>query len=460
MKQLFLLLILFFAIHSSAISRVRINAWIPGAKSEVVRIYSSPEIVSNNKECIAFTRVDAEGWFHVDIECYFPSRIIIDIASCQQSILIEPDKTYDLRSEQFVIIEGENPAFSGRSLGFQLSNVDINAIGKKSDKLDSLYSDFLQKEFVRVFRQRDTKAVQIFADTLQNIFRSDSSTYIQQKVKFLTAGLLYQTNQLKREELQSRYLSDRPIYQNDEFVVFFETLMQNYFSSQKFVNYSNIQEALFTKNPVEAALDTLGSDPLLKHEMQRELALMFIIRDLYYQSASMQSKLLQVITDFKNYTTFKKHKIILEYLAIQLKYLKPGTELPSVIPYLAEGRVIDLVKESKPLYLVFARTTCISCMDGLDLLALMPNDILRNINVAVVILDRDALSAQQQIQSKAFPFSFYYTGIDPAFTEIFRIKGLPNELLIGSDRLIIANPAMRPGDDLEYLFYQMVKKSK
>lgn len=459
-KKCFLIVFFGLTVLIHADAKVTIYGSIIGAKGEVVRVFSASDLVSRQQQCIAYTVIRDDGTFSLDFEWSSTAPVWIDVAFYREKWVIEPGKSYHFTSERSFQFNPNTYEKQLGSIGLTLVGQHFSLINQHNWQIDSLYNDFMEREFVKVFRHKNTESVEKFNRLLSDKFTADSSQYIKVKIQCLTSELEYQSGLKSRAELQQILFADRPYYYHDEYVNVFNNILSQYFVSQQQVSWYGFNFALNSAEPVLAMLDTLGKDPLLKHEMVREVALLSILRQVYTSVPSVRQKVSEALNVFGHYTKFPYHAALAKALKKQIQVLHAGSPLPQIKPYYsAQNTKNDWLLTKKPIYILFAGSNCRSCIEDLDILAAFPEYILKQVDVRVIMLDRDSAAAQRFITQKPYPFRFIYSGNDPAYSEAFNVKGLPFEILADESGNIISYPAMRPGNELEHYFNQLILKS-
>ena len=332
------------------------------------------------------------------------------------------------------------------------------------DNFNYSFSNFLENNFLAIYKFRDTKLIQLFENEMQEKLNATTELNPEQ-FDFLKSYITYQVADLKKashtisdNQLIEHYLQEKILYDQPNYMLFFSHLFSKYLETNTIgLSYSKFN--LLLEQPKKAALlmEFLEKDTKLKDERLRELVLLKIAKDVYYRSDFNQAKIKNLLEEISRSSKFIEHQKIGKTLINKLGRLSVGSVAPSFKLKNSQGASRILKDYSgKYVYLVFSSDDCPTCeLDSTSLKHIQERytDDLRVVNIRANYhpISNPNKQYPQKIESLLFDNDF-------ELLDTYQVKIFPYFMLLDREGKILLNPAKKPDDGMDHYLDFLIKK--
>lgn len=333
-----------------------------GRRVELLR-YADP--ISQLELLVDSSTIDADG--HFQLRCYsnYPMLVTMQIENYSQSFYVEPAKEYDviIPSFDWNLDEKRNVFLEPEPLPLLFQNVGKEDVNLMVDSIDRTIARFLDENWFH-FDQK-FKPSPYYFDSLQfvvsNLFPKCTDDFINRYKVYQLAEMKYALKFDSRKNLIDKFIKNQPIlYYDENYMSLFSTLYA-YSISKGTKDISIYRLAHWVYNlDLDTYIDSIGMDPLLRHEQVRELAALQALRESYYNFHYYDAEMVvKMIEKLASRTKFPEHKKIaqniLESISVQNSQLKKDECLNYVLPNVDKQPVSLQDLKGKWVYIAFVR---------------------------------------------------------------------------------------------------------
>lgn len=362
---LFMLMLLFLSESALAQRNIVIKGHSENGSGKRVEILKRADQISQKEIIADSATIDQDGNFRLHLYTNYPMLVSMRIDNYSQSFYVEPARDYDILIPSFDwnMDEKKNIYLDPEPLPILFQNLPQDDINLQIDSIDRVISRFLEQN--RVHLDQRFRPSAYWFDSLAVVLNrqcpDSDKEFVNRYKRYQLAELKYNLKFDSRKKLIEKYIKNQPIIYNDEnYMSLFSTLFA-YSISKGTKDISVYRLAHWVYNlDLDTYIDSIGTDPLLRHEQVRELAALQALQESYYNfhyyNAEMVVKMIEKIAER---TKFAEHKTIARNIIEGLnntkeeenKDLFSGITLPDVNknPVSLEGL------KGKWLYIAFVR---------------------------------------------------------------------------------------------------------
>jgi hypothetical protein len=456
--KLLLPFVLFYLLISKPFQAqpVSISGHFPGAAGETAFLHGYSDFMSKNEVVVASTVIDKEGHFAFTLNIDHTSPFFLEIGFYRVSFYAVPGTSWVFSSRDFQVRENGNPLLPQSYLPCEI----------KGPRTDSL----LRRMNAQISVLLDTAAYEIYLK--QNTGPIDSLVYKTLKAyssdrEFIEAASYYLPTLYPGARLPLGISSLGEIKTPTHSFYFFEWLDDYLSKSLTRENPLSAGSGL-TRNLIQAVnkdedlpsvkyflSQHFGVEDPLMTDLLTLASLKVFYRTPVYQNKSVLNLLRQMqASTLHNDIAFMAGNLIQRFTAGN-----QGTPLPDFKAISITGDTLSpSAARGKPLYIVFARQSCISCLNSLEMLRPLYDRYKDKFQIICFFTSHDTLSEANFIRSMNYPWPVVVAGRDYELLRTFRAYSLPLEILTNANGEINAWPAYRPGEGLEAILEKMLSK--
>lgn len=272
--------------------------------------------ISQLEVLVDSSTIDADG--HFQLRCYsnYPMLVTMQIENYSQSFYVEPAKEYEVVIPTFDwnLDEKRNIFLEPEPLPLLFQNVGKEDVNLMVDSIDRTIARFLDDNWF-YFDQKFKPSVYYF-DSLQfvvsNLFPKCTDDFINRYKVYQLAEMKYALKFDSRKNLINKFIKNQPIlYYDENYMSLFATLYAYSISKgTKDIPVYRLAHWVYNLD-LDTYIDSIGMDPLLRHEQVRELAALQALRESYYNFRYYDAEMVvKMIEKLASRTKFPEHKVI------------------------------------------------------------------------------------------------------------------------------------------------------
>lgn len=400
MKRIAIYIVLMVACAFPALAQhnISIKGHATGASGRRVEILKYTDQISKYEVVVDSSTIDADGNFALRLYTNYPMLVSMRIDNYSQSFYVEPAKSYEVEIPQFDwnLDETRNVFLDPEPLPLLFQNIKPDDINLKIDSIDRVIARFIDENRV-FFDQKFHPSVYYFdslATLLNKLCPDSDNDFVNRYKVYQLAELKYNFKFDSRKNLINKYIKNQPIlYYDENYMSLFSSLFA-YSISKGTKDISVYRLAHWVYNlDLDTYIDSLGTDPLLRHEQVRELAALQALQESYYNfryyDASMVVKMIEKIAQR---TKFPEHKNIAQnILAGFNRYVDEESKtdiLSTALPDVNKQTVSLASLKGKWIYIAFVRAGESASLAELETMAHLKDKVMsENKDVEFVTID-------------------------------------------------------------------------
>ena len=420
---------------------------------EKIEVFQYKNRITNEKEFISFSKINADGSYNLEFELNAPRVIGIKIEMREIQFHVHPNSTLVL--DFFPIKNADNQRLA---MIYELSYSTIPSGMAPDSVYESLQNEFaeLQSE-IRIKSVVDEFYIPFF-ETADSTYKS----YIENDPQFAAFYTYFKANSLmltslSRTKLIQEFLINKPIqYHSKEYLKFINAALIPRINQLFIRNRKDFDVAINEYKIYDSLLKLMAKDSLLKSEELRSLALLAYVKSK--TSNPMLTKELKngIIGQMANFCQYPVQKEAAQYFRKKKKKLQVNTEAPIFELEDQYGQKLSLQKfRGKPVYLGFINSNSRTCNTDLMVIEQLRKKY-KKAEFLMVLTDRDSVD-MSKLPDEASNFNYVYLNKDYSILETYEIWSYPIYFLLDKHGYFIESPAKRP-EEMYATFEKMFER--
>lgn len=428
------------------------------ASGYIVRIIKFRDMVTKLDTTLAVDTIANDGSFVLECDVDDITYAFIDVEFQRAEIYLLPGTATEININ-FDPSLRNSLYFDRQPLEYLLIDPDISDENLIIREINRIYNDFILDNFNAIYRSRKKYLVDTLRVRLENVSLSDNK-YIKDYITYKLASHELAARMKNKRAMAEEYLLGKEIlYDNIEYIYFFEQFFDKYLmSSTGTVNQSVILTMFDENKNVSDFLSLLIQDPFLADERLSEFFLLGNLKSLYGHPDIPGKQIKELIRQLGKETRYREHKIISENLLLRLNRLMPGTSAPHFeLPTDNKSAVTLEDFRGKPLYLGFFLSDNPTCRIELETLSGVVNEFGDRFNVLCISADKQKKDLEDYLKNFDFPWNTVHYNNDISLLEQYDATTYPLFILLDENGRIISYPAPRPSEGLSGYMNRVLK---
>lgn len=451
------------AFHNAVLfgGKVVVSGDFKNAIGEQVYVFAYADFLSLKETSLAKTIIDQNGHFELTFDINTLQPIIVDIAFYRQFIYVEPFNTYHIQSEKFQVIQNGNPYIPESFIDAKVTSRSLS--DSIFRQLEIHISHFLDTAGVKIYSQHRSDLVENFRQNIWKNLPENLTENYKNAIAFRLACLY------PNAQLPDGYSSLNEIaidYNNYEYFRWLEDYLQKQLFKENSLNLQsvitrNLILALNKSDSFHSLQDTLSEILSVRNEAANELYTLVALKILYATPMFSNTKIIADLQQIRDSSSIEIHKLIAQNLLNKFTGLKPGSLVPDVVVKIYKGDSIRMREYcQKPLYIVFARKECRTCLSNLEMLRPLFPNFKDQVNFLAVFTSHDTLADARIVEQMKYPWPSIIAGRNYELLHAFEAYSLPLEMLVSPGCRIAAYPAYQVNEGLEAILRKMTFQSQ
>ena len=441
-----------------------INGNASFAPNSTIRVYQYDDLLSYKRVLITSAKISKEGDFKFELNLTRPTYLMFCINFLESDFYAEPEESYSIHFE--FNAKHENPA--------EISAIEIpmltiikdstfETIFSKINALNDAIQQFLTSN--DNFKQIYFRANQAKLDSLKKIIMGDwgvyNGQYFRTYQKYSYAMFDNIINNKNSDSIFARYFNEREFYvENTAFMDFFNSCFEKYYdSSQSKIPINEFRNTINEGGNLAKLLDIMGKDSKLKNEILREMVLIKMLNNAYFDDRFEPGNIILLLFELSKTTKFADHKKMALNVIDQLRNKVNGKKMIDFELKNVSGATTKLSEfNNKYLYIQFFTTDCNTCirdMYGMQKLQEEYRDSVQFISISLDVNTAKLFHFVNKFPQFNWPILHFGNNFD--FIEAYGLKGLPLAMILDKSGNIISNPAPLPDQNVTQIFNDLFK---
>lgn len=363
-----------------------------------MEILKYADLISRYQQVVDSATIDSEGNFRLQLYTNYPMMVSMRIENYTQSFYVEPAKHYQVLIPAFDwnLDERRNVFLQPETLPVVFQNIGDDDINILIDSIDRVIARFVDQN--KTFFDKKFRPSAYYCDSLATVLDRQcpdgDNEFVNRYKRYQLAELRYNLGFDSRKNLINKYIKNQPILYHDENYMSLFASLYAYSISKGTKDISVYRLAHWVYNlDLDTYIDSIGTDPLLRHEQVRELAALQALQESYYNfhyyDADMVVKMIEKIAER---TKFHDHKAIahniLEGLNRHSEQEKADLLGSITLPDVNKQPFALSSLKGKWIYIAFVRSGDPASLEELQTMAFLRDKVVaENSDVVFVSID-------------------------------------------------------------------------
>ena len=453
-KVLTLILFLVFSVTNA--QNVKVSGTAMGKPGQLVRVIIYADQFSRLDSILAETTTDAWGNFELSFPCNSSDYAFLSLGLKRGEFYLEPNNTYRMYIHSDTV---KGSVFDQLPLQFDLEEPGDSLNGLIED-FNFDYNTFILQYQKQLLRAKPTGLINDFIKKEKEKFKAGISwnNYFRNYVTYSLATLEWVSGVKNDTTILKEYFTGREVlYENIAYTDLFRDFFKQYFKNLKEFDYPDLVLA-FNSGQLNYVDSLLQQDKFLAVDGRvRELALMLLMAQNYYNRDIIKGKILDILTEIERIGKYDRNEDVARNFKKKLLKLSYGSEAPSLQLKDAEGRIQSLESfKGKFVLLDFITSECGLCLHDFGKLAEIQNLLEKPVEIVVVVTDGKTGNVLPSVPGAHFHVFSLERKIKAL--EEYEIRTYPTYIILNPDGSVAMAPAPLPNENLDVLLNGFMKR--
>ncbi len=301
-----------------------------------------------------------------------------------------------------------------------------------------------------------TTRVDTFEKKLRGYYAEVKDPWFWHDLDYGMAGLRFGPKANDRE-LFDRYLKGRPVlYDVPEYVRFIGSFFEDHLMRDPFVHHElAVRKAIAEARP-DSVMRILATNDFLKDPQLCELVMLTELYAQYHGKLFDRVGIQKILDDRSTASAYPEHRAIAVNMLWDLRTMRPGGTLPSLVLRTPEGEAVSLdTLLNGATCLAVSASWCTYCEQEMVALETLYKEYGPYLRFVCISLDRNM--GELEAYTRAHPerdWLWLYGGDDPAVMDALRLRSIPTFFLLNGNTLAQA-PAPPPSSGMAALLHRL-----
>lgn len=444
---------------------VTIEGFAPSYVGKRIEIVEIQDYLSYTESLIASTVVGPDSLFNLQFSCNKTQKVILKSNKNKAFLYIQPNAKYEVYVPEKDQYDPYRP--NGNTVELSFYGLDSNDINYKVLGFERWIDDFLGQHFYTTKSNgiEFSKQLEKFKTNVEVAYKSDTNTFFKTFVKFSIASLddIQQVAERNRYEKHDFYIKYSPVsYDNDAYMEYILKFYENLSPRLSFETNNNVYLGVLKSSPT-LVMKALGGEYTLINMRIREMMMVKMLSDVYYNGDFPQTNILTILDSVANKGRFEATKIIAKNIKNRLLELVPGGKAPDFMLTKDDGTVKSLFSyANKHIYLQFIDLSSIENQTEFPLLIPLEAKYKNDIQFITIYKKKSSYTEQEKKLLATITWDAFAVNDDDPIYKNYLIDTQPSYVLIDGYGYIVSSPALGPrpngeGVTIEKTFFYIQK---
>lgn len=391
--------------------------------------------------------IDSQQRFEVRCFARYPMLVFIQIENYSQSFYVEPGGDYRIYIPRFDWNQDErkNVFLDPVTLPVEFINLPESDVNAEISRLDLFVDKYIADH--RSYFDERYKPQKRYFDTLlaavDKVCPDGEQDFFNRYKRYKLAQLRLDMKFASRQQLYNTYLLNQPVLCYDEnYMSFFTSFFHNFISKGTRKLPVRKLARMVNSGDYRHFIDTLGVEPLLRHEQIRELAALQALKEMYCNYDFFDGNQVRHFIEYiRDHSKFADHRPIAQNVLNSLQDTRAGSTVQAFLLPDVDKHLVSLESfRGKWVYLSFLRLGEPACLGEIETLAHFRDTIYAsNDNVAFISIccDREFQKMYHFLKNSRHGDRYNWTWLhfngDYEMLNRFRVVSYPTFILINPE---------------------------
>ena len=242
----------------------------------------------------------------------------------------------------------------------------------------------------------------------------------------------------------------------------FNQLFTNYLSSYMKTSEGEriFSDIAYAKSPTYVK-ETFSNNMVLLNDTLQELVLLKGLHDAFYQKDFPVSSMIITLDSINCCSNIQYHKTIAKNIKQKVLKARQGFDAPEFKLTDANGsiQISDSIFTTF-VYLNFISIESFTCIQDLELMKKMYQKHKTDFNIVSICIDDNFEKTVAYFKEKGYSWTLLNYCNQKNITSDYKVRAYPSYYLISPDGKLRLSPALSPGENFEWQFFNILQKTK
>ena len=460
MKKFQLSLFFLLAISSINAQNVTIKGTAKAYEYMEIGAYIATDFITNTQKQITYSVIDSSGNFLLEWNTKSIQYITLKIDKHVANIYVEPNSKYEISVFPPDSTTYQNPNLE-HSVKISINlktRTEINALTIDYEKK---FDDFLSVEYKSFVSRSPKSKIDSFKIVMNSYYSTVNNSYFKNYITYSIAALEEKTN-ASEKKLFENYINKKPVlYNHVEYMNFFNTFYKQKLQSlSKAKGGNNLLFQINNRGSFSGTKTVLKTYNYLQNDTICELALIKGLYESYYDGTIEKRGVVALLQQAVEESTIEEHKQIASTILNSFSNLQKGVPAPffELPDKTGLTHSLDELRTNKYVYITMFDSKCSSCMQQMKVIPSLKKQYGSRITFVSISLDPTNADLKNFVaKNPKYDWVLLYDNSLGKLKTDYEIKSLPAYFLINPDGKFVQVPADSPEEDIERVFYDIVK---
>jgi len=430
-----------------------------GQNNTLVRIITYADQFSRIEKTLGSTFTDSKGNFSLELNVDKTDYAYLAVGLKKGEFYISPSAEYNFNIQADTSTQ-KGSIFDELPLQFTYTAND-DGLSDAITNFNVQQNTFLYQNANKIYYGRNKDFIAEYEDDIRTQFQAVNNEYFRNYIRYSFASLEWTSKMKDNDSIISEYFVNNPIlYNNIQYTEFFIDFFKTYFVADKIFAYDELIESINQGSGIQEVKSLILRNNSFRGDPQiTELVAILLVAKKYYNPDIIRKRVLDLLTEVKQNSTFPDNQKIAGDFINKLQYLEYGTPAPEFSLqdiYNIKHKLSDY--QGKFLLLSFIKPNCNICLEHLQLLDELANKYpSKMVNLTVVCGD-DFRKVVQYASDRNFEWPFLNLKNNILLLEAYNIRAYPSYVLINPDGSISMATAPMPDENLDLFLQRQFKR--
>ncbi|MGE4288862.1 MAG: TlpA family protein disulfide reductase [Salinivirgaceae bacterium] len=432
----------------------------------VVQVFATPDLISGEKVLIASDTVDAVGNFKLTFPLQQTQLLTLPLGIYECIVYAEPGKSYQVVLPPWqpkTKADLLNPFFTPVQIYLGIRNPAPDDLNLQIAEFNERYHNYIDQEYYYIFKFPRKANIDSVINTIESQFDTIANPYFNNYRKYKYAWLKYTTVMRDNRYVIREYFNNQPVlYHNVAYMDLFNQLFANYLSMYMKTSEGEriFSDVALAKSPV-LVKETFSNNMVLLNDTLQEIVLLKGLHDAFYSNDFPLQSMLITLDSLAYNSNVPEHKIMAKNIRKKVLHLRNGFDAPGFELCDAHGTKHSLNDfSSNYVYLNFISVESFACQQELELLKKLHEKFSNDLIIVSITIDKDLEKAQSYFDKNGYSWKLLGDSPDRKIADLYKVKAYPTFYLIQSDGKLKMSPALSPGENFEWSFFNLLQSAK
>lgn len=434
--------------------------------NSIIKAFTYDDFITRKLVLLATDTADSKGNYKLEFSLNETKLIYIPLGYYNGMLYTHPNSKYEVmlperRNKSFADIL--NPYFQEVDFFLGVKGNNPHEINRLIFEFDDILERYVDENYYEIYRRPIQDSVDLVIDNIEKLFDTVPDNYFKNYRTYKYALLKYSSYMRNNLYVTKDYFNEMPVlYQNVSYMDLFNQLYTNYllFYMNKSEGERLYSDIVLAKSPA-LAKETFSNNLVLTSDSIQELVLLKGLHDACHGKEFPFASLIITLDSIANSSPIIEHRKIAKNIISMATQTKVGYQAPNFELRDALGpfrKRTDYL--ANYIYLNFCSVKSFACQQDFELLKALHEKYKTEFKIISISIDDDFDEVKKYFKDRGYEWTLLSYMDEKEVVEKYKIRAYPTYYLIGPKGKFIMSPALSPGENFEYHYFNYMRNVK